>query len=72
MTALALIRLRRMLESGAARAIREASGLSLSEMGSEAKVDRTTIHRWETRRRRPRATPAAARYLRVLEEIASG
>jgi DNA-binding transcriptional regulator YiaG len=66
--AVRLTRLRRLTESGAARAIREAAGLSLSEASASAKVDRTTIHRWERGQRKPHG-PAALRYLALLEEL---
>jgi DNA-binding transcriptional regulator YiaG len=63
-----LVRMRRLAETGAARAMREAAGLSLSEAGAGAKVDRTTIHRWEHGSRRPNGD-AALRYLALLEEM---
>ena len=69
MTNKQLSRLRRLVATGAARAIREGAGLSLTELGHEASVDRTTIHRWERGRRRPRRGAGAARYLRALEEL---
>jgi DNA-binding transcriptional regulator YiaG len=68
MDALRLTRLRRLVESGAARAIRESAGLSYSEAGSGAKVDRITIYRWEHGQRRPHGE-AALRYLELLEEL---
>ena len=66
--AVRLTRLRRLTESGAARAIRESAGLSLSEASASAKVDRTTIHRWERGQRKPHGR-AALRYLALLEEL---
>ena len=63
-----LIRVRRMVETGAARAIRLAAGLSLAEIARAADVTRATVWRWEAGERRPHG-PAASRYLRVLEEI---
>lgn len=63
-----LMRVRRLAETGAARAIRQSAGLSLTELGEAAGVDRTSVWRWETGRRRPRGA-AALRYLEVLEEI---
>jgi DNA-binding transcriptional regulator YiaG len=63
-----LVKIRWMTETGTARAIRVNAGLSLSEIARDADVDRTTVHRWETGRRRPRGE-AALRYLHVLEEL---
>jgi len=67
-TALRLTLLRRLMETGAARAMREAAGLSYSEAAAGAKIDRITIFRWETHRRRPHGD-AALRYLSLLEEL---
>jgi len=63
-----LVRVRKLAETGAARAIRESNGLSLKEMGAVADVDKSTIHRWEKGSRRPRGE-AASRYLAVLDEL---
>jgi DNA-binding transcriptional regulator YiaG len=63
-----LIRVRRLASTGAARAIRLAADLSLTEMGALVNVDRTTVWRWEMAQRRPRGE-AARRYLSVLEEL---
>jgi transcriptional regulator with XRE-family HTH domain len=63
-----LVLIRRMAENGAARSIREAAGLSLAEMGAAANVDKSTIWRWETRRRRPRGE-SARRWLNALEDL---
>jgi DNA-binding transcriptional regulator YiaG len=68
MDAIRLTRVRRLASSGAARAIRESAGLSLSEAAAAAKVNRVTIHRWEQGQRRPHGA-AALRYLRLLEEL---
>ena len=57
-----------MAESGAARAIREAAGLSLTEAADSAGVHRITVHRWEKGTRRPRGD-AALRYLALLENL---
>jgi DNA-binding transcriptional regulator YiaG len=67
-TAQDLIRVRRMAATGAARAIRETSGLSLSELAEAAAVHKSTIYRWEHGVRRPRGA-AAERYLRALEKL---
>jgi DNA-binding transcriptional regulator YiaG len=63
-----LIRVRRLFESGAARTIRETSGLSLSEAADESGVHRTSIWRWEAHERRPHG-PAALAYLAFLDEL---
>jgi DNA-binding transcriptional regulator YiaG len=65
---LKLIRLRRLIETGAARAIRESAGLSLTEAGIGSDVNRVTIHRWERGQRKPHGD-AALRYLALLEEL---
>jgi DNA-binding transcriptional regulator YiaG len=69
MDALQLTRIRRLCSNGAARAIREAAGLSLSEAAAGADVNRITIHRWETSERRPHGE-AALRYLALLDQLA--
>jgi DNA-binding transcriptional regulator YiaG len=63
-----LQRIRRLAETGAARAIRESADVSLAEIADPVGVARSTIHRWEHGIRRPRGQ-AAIRYLRVLEEL---
>jgi DNA-binding transcriptional regulator YiaG len=68
MDAMRLTRVRRLVESGAARAIRESAGLSLSEASAGANVNRITIHRWEHGQRKPHGE-AALRYLALLEEL---
>lgn len=62
------VQIRWLSASGGARAIRERAGLSLAELAAEIGVDRSTLWRWETRRRRPRGE-AALRYLALLEEL---
>jgi predicted transcriptional regulator len=66
--AVRLTLIRKLAASGEARLIRESAGLSLTEAGAGAKVDRITIHRWEVAKRRPRGE-AALRYLDLLEEV---
>ena len=66
--AVRLTRMRRLAESGAARAIRESAGLSLTEAAAGAEVHRITVHRWERGTRRPRGD-AALRYLDLLEQL---
>ena len=63
-----LLKMRRLAQTGMARTIREAAGLSLTEVARSAGVDRTTVFRWEHAERRP-SGDAAIRYLRMLEEL---
>ena len=69
MDAVQLTRIRKLMDSGAARAIRESAGLSYSEASDGAKVNRITIFRWEHGQRRPHGD-AALRYLALLDELA--
>lgn len=68
MDAVKLTRVRNLTASGAARAIRESAGLSLSEAATGAEVHRLTIYRWEHGQRRPHGEPAL-RYLALLERL---
>ena len=68
MDATRLIRMRTLAATGAARAIRESAGLSLTEAAAGSSVNRITIHRWEKGERRPHGE-AALRYLSLLEEL---
>jgi len=68
MGATALVRIRRLASTGAARAIRQDAGLSLGEMAQDVGVHRSTLFRWEAGLRRPRG-PAAERYLALLEDL---
>lgn len=63
-----LTRVRKLVESGAARAIRQAAGLSLTEASKGSGVNRVTIFRWESGQRRPHGE-AAIRYLALLDEL---
>ncbi len=63
---LALVR--RWAENGQARRIRLGAGLSVAEIASAVRVDRTTLNEWECGRRTPRAR-AALRYLDVLQHL---
>src|SRR5439155_18609294 len=58
----------RLIETGAAQAMREAAGLSRAEAGASAKVHPITIFRWEHGERRPHGE-AALRYLDLLEVL---
>ena len=63
-----LTQARRYAESGAARSIRLAAGLSLREVATAAGVSVSTVWRWENGERRPRGD-AAVRYAGVLEVL---
>lgn len=64
-----LTRVRGLCRSGAARAIRQSAGLSLSEVAEAVGVQPTTIQRWEVGQRSPRGE-AAIRYLEQLDILA--
>jgi DNA-binding transcriptional regulator YiaG len=66
--AVALSKARALARSGAARSVRLAAGLSLSEMARPVEVSPTTIFRWENGERVPRGEPAL-RYLELLERL---
>jgi DNA-binding transcriptional regulator YiaG len=65
----AIARARALASSGTARWLRLAAGLSLPEVARAVGVSPSTIWRWERDRRSPRGD-AAARYSRLLEELA--
>lgn len=65
-----IMRLRRLVETGAAKAIRLDAEISLGELSDDSKVGRSTIHKWEQGLRRPRRSEAAIRYLKALDELA--
>ena len=69
LSALAVIR--RATRTGAARALREAAGISQPEMGEAAGVAAATVSRWETSARVPRGE-GARRYARALTALARG
>ena len=54
----AVARCRALARSGAARSIRIAAGVSLAEVASQLEVSPSTVHRWETGLRSPRASSA--------------
>ncbi|MCH7670473.1 MAG: helix-turn-helix transcriptional regulator [Acidobacteria bacterium] len=64
----AVARCRALARSGAARSIRIAAGVSLAEVARQLQVSPSTIHRWETGLRSPRAA-AAERYGRLLRQL---
>jgi DNA-binding transcriptional regulator YiaG len=65
---LLLIESRRALSDGRARALREAAGLSQSEVARTVRVTPQAVTRWETGSRVPRGD-AALRYARFLARI---
>ena len=62
------IRLRRLLESGAAKALRLGAGVSLRAVAADARVAPSTVSRWERGLRSPRGQ-GAHRYLRTLDRL---
>jgi DNA-binding transcriptional regulator YiaG len=64
----ALARVRALAESGAARAFREAAGLSLGEVAGPVGTDKGTLSRWERGQQRP-CGAAALRWLEVLVRL---
>ncbi len=66
-----LSRCRSLVASGAARSIREAAGLSLSEVAGAVGVSKAAIMLWERGDRVPRGAPALA-YGRLLQELMRG
>jgi DNA-binding transcriptional regulator YiaG len=63
-----LMRLRRLLRSGMATALRDNAGLSLRQAAEAVGISATTLSRWERNQRRPSAD-AGLRYLDVLDEL---
>lgn len=63
-----LAHVRALADSGAARGIRVAARLSLTEMATQVGVSVSTIYRWEQGQRRPRGRPAI-RYGALLDEL---
>jgi DNA-binding transcriptional regulator YiaG len=68
--ALELTEARRLLQTGEARRIREAAGLSLQEVGEVVGTSSAALSRWETGQRRPTGR-AALRYARLLARLSS-
>jgi DNA-binding transcriptional regulator YiaG len=66
----ALARLRRMLESGQAEALRKRVRLSRREMARMLSVEHTSIWRWETEPSMPRDKDVALAWLELLDELA--
>jgi transcriptional regulator with XRE-family HTH domain len=66
---LALSATRRAAQSGQARRIRIAAGLSLADLAAALGVSRAALSRWETGHRIPRGE-AAQRYAGLLDALA--
>jgi transcriptional regulator with XRE-family HTH domain len=65
---LELARVRSLAESGAARSIRLAADVSLSEVGAAIGAAPSTVWRWEQGQRTPRGE-AGLRYARLLDSL---
>ncbi len=63
-----IAKVRALARSGAARSIRLAAGLSLSETAAPIHVSPTTVYRWEVGQRSPRGE-AALRYADLLRSL---
>jgi DNA-binding transcriptional regulator YiaG len=68
--ALQLVRVRAVVRTGAARRIREAAGLTRTEVARSIGTSHACISRWEHGNRVPQGAPAI-RYLRLLERLAA-
>ncbi len=68
--AVARARLRRLVTTGEARAIRVRAGVPQQALASSIRASRSTVESWESGRRRPRS-PLAERYLGVLDALAA-
>ncbi len=66
-----IVDLRETCRSGAARALRVSSGLSLQNVADATAGCVTTLWRWETGGRQPLASEAALRYADLLEGLAA-
>jgi len=65
---LSIAMVRRLAANGSARAIREAAGLSISEVARDLGVTPSAVSRWERGLRRPHGQPATD-YLKILEGL---
>jgi len=65
-----LAAVRSLADSGRARSIRRAAGISLQEVANVVGVRASTISRWESGQRVPRGD-AALRYARLLHRLAA-
>jgi transcriptional regulator with XRE-family HTH domain len=66
-----LSRVRQLTRSGAARSVRIAAKLSLSDIGDAVGVTPSTVFRWENGQRAPRGE-AALRYVALLDRLMGG
>jgi DNA-binding transcriptional regulator YiaG len=64
----AQVRVRALVKSGSAKALRESRGLGVSEIARAAGVSPRSLYRWERHLAMPHG-PAALRYLQVLEDL---
>jgi DNA-binding transcriptional regulator YiaG len=64
-----LVWMRAAVQSGQARTLREASGLSRSEVAAVAGCTAAAVRNWELARRVPKGEPAR-RYARLLDQLA--
>lgn len=62
------VRTRKLIQTGRARAIRQAAGVSQDLIARRVGVTPSAVNRWELGRREPRPD-LARRYLRALEEL---
>jgi transcriptional regulator with XRE-family HTH domain len=65
---LALVKVRRLVTSGAAKSVRKAAGLSLPEVAEAVGSNPSTIHRWENNERSPHGEPAI-RYGEFMQRL---
>lgn len=63
-----IVKAREFSRSGEAVRIREAAGLSQSEVAAVVDVSAATVSRWEAGERTPRGKPAA-RWARLLDDL---
>jgi DNA-binding transcriptional regulator YiaG len=70
MNALALVRVRAAVRSGAAKRVRQAAGLTKIEVARSIGTSHACVSRWEDKKRVPQGQPAI-RYLRLLERLAA-
>jgi DNA-binding transcriptional regulator YiaG len=70
MNVLELVRVRAAARTGAARRVRQASGLTKMEVARSIGTSHACVSRWEAGLRTPQGQPAI-RYLRFLERLAA-
>jgi transcriptional regulator with XRE-family HTH domain len=67
---LQLAEVRRLARTGEARRVRQAAGLTETEVAAVVGVSMPTISRWESGQRRPRGGAPALAYAELLAELA--